>query len=57
MSGIPVSSFIDPRWDDLSGEEFMDVVMQIDESINESWPSKSNVITNVNDDGTFNISF
>lgn len=38
MVEIPVSSFIDPQWDDLSDEEFMDVVMQIDESTLTSKP-------------------
>lgn len=33
-------------------------LMEMDNAItNESWSSKSNVITNVNDNGTFNISF
>lgn len=36
--GILVSSFIDPQWNNLSDEEFMDVVMQIDESTLTSKP-------------------
>lgn len=31
--GIPVSSIIDNSWKDLSDEEFMKVVEQMDESI------------------------
>lgn len=42
---------------DLSVFRFKKLMEMDNAIINESWSSKSNVITNVNDDGTFNISF
>lgn len=42
---------------DFSGFRFKKLMEMDNAIINESWPAKSNVITNVNDDGTFNISF